>query len=327
MARKSRKDVRKLFKDRNITPKSKRNVYEALEQIMDELRNLDGRKLANKITKVVRKVDPLREVVKASLKAIKPIDPLSGFTSKNRFTNSKELNELMKDSLKRRDWSKMDQNKINKELRELDDKLDLPIELDNPPTKIFKDKDNNIYHQLEVQDSLGKRVGAEKQFLESATPYGVETVEGMERAHSLGPGLGVDSPFGLFFAAREVNGKLQNQGIEAFIGILHETLKKQGKKVRLTTRAQPHFGTHRLKEIAYKIEIVDEKGKAKELFQYGISIASDNSGLSHGLIGKKNSSLLDSLKLKDRMGDLDTKNKAWRTSALSFLDTVLSKSG
>jgi hypothetical protein len=324
MAKKSKKELMKVLEAAKITPNNRRNIYEALTEIMDELRTLDGRALVNKISKVISKVEPLRKTVKASYKAMNKIDPISGFKAKNKFTNSKELNELMKESLKRRAWSKMDKIEINSLLKKYDDKLDFPIEIGKPPTKIFKDKDNNIFHQVDIENSLGARQGGEKQFLESASPYGVQTVKGMERAHSVGPGLGIDSPFGLFFAPRAVNQALQNQGIEAFVGILHETLKKQGKKVRLTTRAQPHFGTNRLKEIAYKIEVIDEKGKAHDLLQYGISIGNDKGpSIASGLLSK-NSSLLNGLKLKEGMALLDTKNTVWKNSALKFMGSFLS---
>lgn len=85
---------------------------------------------------------------------------------------------------------------------------------------------------------------------------GVEVgLAGWERAHSQGPGTGVESAEGIVYAPREVNQEDQNRGVEKFI---RELFKEKAADVdlRLTTVTRCHTGTRRLRSIEYKVEAV-----------------------------------------------------------------------
>jgi len=214
-----------------------------LNRFVDEFLRVGSKKIATKLSKIrkIAKRNPIFfEPPKVSPKKFKSVDDL----------RDKARNV---DSLKNGDF----------------------IEI-NGKHKIWQDKDGAIYHDSEVGDSLGSRAGTEKEFF-SAGDSGIEGLEGMERAHSLGQGTGFESPFGIRSAPKLVNQLLQNQGIEELIRTLHASLKASGNKVRVKTRTKTHNASLRLKEITYKLEITTSKGKAVPLFEYAIEVG--NKGL------------------------------------------------
>lgn len=97
------------------------------------------------------------------------------------------------------------------------------------------------------------RQGFERQ-MASAAEYGLEEIEGWERAHSQGAGIGAESAEGIRLAPRVVNQALQNQGIERFMREL-EAAKPEGARIHLRTVTKTHPGTLRLSEIDYEISV------------------------------------------------------------------------
>jgi len=97
------------------------------------------------------------------------------------------------------------------------------------------------------------RQGFERQ-MASAAEYGLEEIEGWERAHSQGAGIGAESAEGIRLAPRVVNQAMQNQGIERFMREL-EAAKPEGTRIHLRTVTKTHPGTLRLSEIDYEISV------------------------------------------------------------------------
>jgi hypothetical protein len=90
--------------------------------------------------------------------------------------------------------------------------------------------------------------GAE-EILERPTAAGLG---GFQRAHLLGPGLGYDAPQGLFYAPKEVNQELQNQGIEQLIREMYAK-RYPGAEFQVQLTAIPHPGTEILAKANYKL--------------------------------------------------------------------------
>ena len=202
MAKRTRKDVLSIVSNKMRLEKAS-HVYPIVEELMDILREMDAKDLQRKIRAILRHA-PKRAITKpfkASLKKVRRVLP-KGDSLKPKIPeleNSAELNALMKEALRHREeYKKMSLKEIADLTKKLDEKIELPdvssgqfLKIRNPKTKIYKDG-NDIYHEVEIADSLGVRQGGEKQFLESKGKFKRPEVKGMERAHSVGPGLGLD---------------------------------------------------------------------------------------------------------------------------------------
>jgi hypothetical protein len=126
-----------------------------------------------------------------------------------------------------------------------------------------------IRHDSVLGPGIGRR-GTEKEIF-SAGETGLPELAGMERAHTLGQGTGFESPFGIFFAPREVNQIIQNNGVEELLRGLRESARP-GETFRVSTLTVPHSRSLRLKEVRYRVELV-RNGKQDFMFEYVINIA------------------------------------------------------
>jgi hypothetical protein len=100
----------------------------------------------------------------------------------------------------------------------------------------------------------------------------------LERAHVHGAGRGVESPFGIGLAPREVNQYLQAQGIESYIGRLRDALADHpGIEILYHTDVTFHPGTSRQSKIGYGIDVVIN-GERIRFAEFAIHIDSDPPG-------------------------------------------------
>ena len=128
-----------------------------------------------------------------------------------------------------------------------------------------------IRHEATLGASTG-RAGMERAKF-SATEHGnLPAGPGYERAHSLGQGTGFESPYGIFYAPREVNQTLQNRGIEAYMRDLAANAAP-GETFRVVTSTTAHPRTLRLSGIDYSIVRVSG-GRAEEVAAYSIRVTS-----------------------------------------------------
>lgn len=119
-----------------------------------------------------------------------------------------------------------------------------------------------------------KRMGTESQFARAAE-YGLEEIEGWERAHSQSAGTGAESGEAIRLAPKVVNQGLQNQGIEGFMRDL-EAAKPKGTKLHLRTVTKTHPGTLRLKEIHYEVSAkLPGEDKRRTIFRTVIRVHKD----------------------------------------------------
>lgn len=313
-------------------PMGDTDIYLLSDKFMDKLREMDSKDPSRKVVSVMREIHKkaIKEPFRAALGKVRNVIPKGALLKPlpHEFADSAELNALMKESLKHRSFKGMTEKEISAFLQDFDKKLDLPdissgsfLKVKDPKTKVYRDG-ADVYHEVEISDSIGKRQGGETQYLEPKKKFGKAEVKDMERAHSIGPGLGLDSPYGVFFAPRHVNQVIQNQGMEAFIGILQVCLKSEGKIVKVTTRATPHIGTHRLKEMAYKIDVIDKKTQqVEQLMQYGISVGNDAQRSVNSGATAVNKALSKRLGLQKKMSEAVVDNKAWKSGAQIFLAT------
>ena len=117
------------------------------------------------------------------------------------------------------------------------------------------------------------RAGLEREMM-SAAEYGVQSLQGMERAHSTGAGLGAESGEGIRLAPEVVNQAMQNRGIEAFLRALRDIALQTGERIHLTTETQTHARTLRLASIHYIVE-VQEGDRMITLFEAAIEVRRD----------------------------------------------------
>jgi hypothetical protein len=94
-----------------------------------------------------------------------------------------------------------------------------------------------------------------EQAMVSAGQYAVRELLGYQRAHSQGPGLGVESGEAIRLAPEFVNQALQNRGIEQFLRDLRDIVLQEGDAIHMTTSTETIPNTLRLKSIEYQIEI------------------------------------------------------------------------
>jgi len=142
-------------------------------------------------------------------------------------------------------------------------------------------REGDVIRHDSVLGPSSRRAGTELEFF-SAGEYGRPEVAGMERAHTLGQGTGFESPFGLFFAPREVNQVIQNNGIEEFFRGLQESARP-GEFFEVSTMTTAYPGTLRLKEIRYRVNLA-RNGKKDFMFEYVINVGDDvNHTVTHEL--------------------------------------------
>jgi hypothetical protein len=129
----------------------------------------------------------------------------------------------------------------------------------------FRAPDGNVI-DMEVGDAIA-RMG-----LEDTLPTGTEvSLEGWQRAHQVGPGLGAESGTGIRYAPPEVNLKYQNSGIERFIRDFNKA-KAPDVRLRLRTVTTAHPNSLRLERITYRLSAVRGNGPPKTLFETSIEI-------------------------------------------------------
>jgi hypothetical protein len=99
-------------------------------------------------------------------------------------------------------------------------------------------------------------------------------LEGMQRSHSVGAGLGAEHAEGILYAPSEVNQKLQNRGIEQYLREIYRLSSSHGYRLMLKTTTFAHPGTNRLASIAYRLEVYDYKGEFWGIpFELSITVA------------------------------------------------------
>ncbi|WP_374495618.1 polymorphic toxin type 4 domain-containing protein [Zoogloea sp.] len=143
-------------------------------------------------------------------------------------------------------------------------------------------REGDIYRHDTV---LGPPTGRRQTELEmpSASEHGRPEVAGMERAHTLGQGTGFESPFAIFYAPREVNQIIQNNGVEEMLRGLHNSARP-GESFHVSTLTKPHPGTKRLAEIRYRVEVKRGSGSPEFLFEYQITVGREAPfQVNHGL--------------------------------------------
>jgi hypothetical protein len=113
------------------------------------------------------------------------------------------------------------------------------------------------------------RRGTEREMF-TAGESGRENIGGMERAHTLGQGTGFESPFGVYYAPREVNQMIQNHGIEEYFRGLQQSALP-GESFSVSTLTTAHPGSLRLKEIRYDVSVV-RNGNKDFMFEYVITV-------------------------------------------------------
>lgn len=92
-----------------------------------------------------------------------------------------------------------------------------------------------------------------EDYLPTSTELGLKCA--YERAHSQGAGTGVESPYGLALATREVNQELQNHGVEAFI---RELQAHKRDDVDLYLRTEVNTDGLYLQSINYVLEAANK---------------------------------------------------------------------
>jgi hypothetical protein len=126
--------------------------------------------------------------------------------------------------------------------------------------------DGGTFVEIEVGDAVA-RLGLEKTL-----PSGAEVnLQGWQRAHQVGPGLGAESGTGIRYAPPEVNLQYQNSGIEQFIRDFNKN-KAPGVRLRLVTEVESHPNSLRLKSITYRLSAVSGQGRPRAMFEVEIMI-------------------------------------------------------
>ena len=128
-----------------------------------------------------------------------------------------------------------------------------------------------IRHESVLGTAPGRQDFELEMFLASET--GRPELRGMERAHTLGQGTGFESPFGIYYAPREVNQIIQNNGIEEFLRGLRDNAAT-GETFHVATLSTPHPDSVRLQEIRYRVEI-SRNGRRDFMFEYVINVGND----------------------------------------------------
>lgn len=111
----------------------------------------------------------------------------------------------------------------------------------------------------------------------ASTPIGPQAAgyhgTALERGHLHGPGLGVESPFGIGLVPREVNQTLQNRGIEGWMRRLRDALPP-GAELIYSTDVSWHPTSNRHSRIGYRLDIVLQ-GRRVPFAEFAIHIEAD----------------------------------------------------
>jgi hypothetical protein len=99
------------------------------------------------------------------------------------------------------------------------------------------------------------RAGMER-FMRSASEYAIDAIQGWQRAHASGAGLGAEAAEAIRLAPEFVNQALQNRGVERFLRDLRDIVLPEGAQIHVITEVTTHPGTLRLRSIEYRIEIL-----------------------------------------------------------------------
>ena len=95
------------------------------------------------------------------------------------------------------------------------------------------------------------------------------------RAHLVGAGFGRESPHGIFYAPRELNGRIQNSNIELVIRGLYQD-RLPGAEFELTATGEPHVGPPvpglRLRRVHYQLDGRPSGGRWQSLFEAEASV-------------------------------------------------------
>jgi len=136
--------------------------------------------------------------------------------------------------------------------------------------RVWRNKDGSISHEGIIGNSVGRK-GLEKEWF-TGTDTGLSNMGKYERAHSFGQGFGWESPYGLFYAPKTVNQKLQNNGIEQYIRLVRDSLPA-GHKIFVETNTNSQSTTARLENISYEAYVIKPNGEKVEAFNYRIDIS------------------------------------------------------
>jgi hypothetical protein len=150
-----------------------------------------------------------------------------------------------------------------------------PVVLEFPDgTRVWRDTPGGpIRHQSVARAGTGRQ-HLEQDYYSAQEHGALDASPQYERSHTLGQGTGFESPYGILYAPRYVNQRLQNAGIERYLRTLAAT-QPAGTSYRVTTRTVPAqrngLPTRRLGEIEYHVEIVSN-GQVQPFFDYKIQI-------------------------------------------------------
>jgi hypothetical protein len=146
-----------------------------------------------------------------------------------------------------------------------------------PPSPPQPPRPGRIISEVRAPDGtvIDMEVGpaVQRLGLENTLPSGTEVnLQGWQRAHQIGPGLGAESEAGILYAPPEVNLQYQNSGIESFIRQFNAS-KAADVRLQLRTVTEAHPNSLRLKSITYRLSAVRGQGRPQALFEQSIEIA------------------------------------------------------
>lgn len=152
-----------------------------------------------------------------------------------------------------------------------------------PPdgTRVWFHEDGRAWRGVEGQEVVEVRLRSsiERQGFENVLPNAKDVGrEGQDRCHLIGPGFGVESPYGMTYAHQEVNRLYQNHGIEAYIRDIGKEVDSQ-TDVYVKAEVFTQQGSREMKEVHYEVSALrHDNGEApRTLFdQYKEGVLSEN---------------------------------------------------
>lgn len=136
--------------------------------------------------------------------------------------------------------------------------------------RVWRLPDGRIAHESIVEPPPGRRLGYEHTFRTQrkakipGPPH--------EKAHTFGPILGAESPYGILYAPREVNQLLQRHGVEGYLNRLNRVIP-DGTALRVHTETTQRQLTMRLQEIQYSVDVVEiDSGAIRPFLTFGIIV-------------------------------------------------------
>ncbi|GAB1260351.1 eCIS core domain-containing protein [Aurantivibrio plasticivorans] len=144
-----------------------------------------------------------------------------------------------------------------------------------PPSGVYEvERPSEGLARVVLRAWLGRRearAGLERLMF-SAGEYAVQIIQGWQRAHASGAGVGAESGRGIRLAPEFVNQILQNRGIERFLRRLRDQAFENNGQVHVTTIVETHPLTLRLRSITYRIEMLTESGRMETLGDVTIDV-------------------------------------------------------